>query len=137
MTLEETISKVRNLRDFENLKEILGKELGQTIYDLINKAERVDKELTVVHNCLTELYNFDVNIELIKSTLDEIESMYTPPPPPTPAPLPCPQGGGPLPPALPAQIGIGSRVWIVAWIKRFCILNHIKGLIVIRTRWAI
>ena len=77
MTLEQTIAKIRNLHDFENLKERLGKELGQTIYDLINEAERADKELTIVHNCLTELYNLDANAKLIKSTLDEVESLST------------------------------------------------------------
>lgn len=75
MNLEQQIAKVRNLHDFENLKERLGKELGQAIYNLIDMSEKADKELTIVHNCLTDLYNYDVNVKRIKETLDDVQSL--------------------------------------------------------------
>jgi len=71
--MNKLIAKIINTRDYENLKERLGKELGVLIYQLVDEADKADKELDIVHGCLTKLYNIESNTQIIKSTLDEIE----------------------------------------------------------------
>lgn len=74
MELNELIAKIRNTRDYENLKERLGKELGTLLYQLVDEAEKADKELDIVHGCITELYNTELNVPIIKKALGDIEA---------------------------------------------------------------
>jgi hypothetical protein len=39
--------KVKNIKGFENLKEILGEELGAELYRIVNEYERVDENLAI------------------------------------------------------------------------------------------
>ena len=73
--MDKLIAKIRNTRDFENLKERLGKELGTLIYELVDETDKADKELDIVHGCLTELYNIDLNTPIIKKALADIEQI--------------------------------------------------------------
>ena len=75
MDLKELIAKSRNTRGYENLKEILGKELGTLLYKLVDEADKADKELNIVHECLAELYNSDINTDRIKKALGDIEGL--------------------------------------------------------------
>lgn len=38
--LDELIAKIRNTRDYENLKERLGEKLGSLIYQLVDKVDK-------------------------------------------------------------------------------------------------
>jgi hypothetical protein len=40
--MKKLIAKIRNTRDYENLKERLGKELGTLIYQLVDEADKAD-----------------------------------------------------------------------------------------------
>lgn len=73
--MDKLIAKIVNTRDYENLKERLGKELGTLIYQLVDEADKADKELDIVHRCITELYNFDLNVPIIKQALSDIEQL--------------------------------------------------------------
>ena len=73
--MDKLIAKIINTRDYENLKERLGKELGTLIYQLVDEADKSDKELDIVHGCITELYNFDLNVPIIKQALSDIEKL--------------------------------------------------------------
>jgi hypothetical protein len=75
MDLNEVIAKTRNTRGYENLKEVLGKELGTLLYKLVDEAEKADKELDIVHACITELYDFELNIPKIKKALNDIAEL--------------------------------------------------------------
>lgn len=73
--MEKLIAKIRNTRDYENLKERLGKELGTLIYQLVDEADKADKELDILHGCITELYDIELNIPKIKKALSDIEQL--------------------------------------------------------------
>ena len=73
--MDKLIVKIRNTRDYENLKERLGKELGTLIYQLVDEADKADRELDIVHGCITELYDFDLNLPIIKQALSDIEHL--------------------------------------------------------------
>ncbi len=73
--MDKLIAKIRNTRDYENLKERLGKELGTLIYQLVDEADKADKELDIVHGCITELYDVELNISRIKKALSDIEQL--------------------------------------------------------------
>lgn len=73
--IDKLIAKIRNTKDYENLKERLGKNLGTLLYELVNEADKADKELNIVHGCITDLYEIDINIPLIKSALAKIEQL--------------------------------------------------------------
>lgn len=61
-----------------------------------------------------------------------------PPPPPMAPPYALRRRGWPPPPhALPCRIAIGSSRWIIIGLNNLSVINVIKGLLVIRTRWAI
>ncbi len=75
MSLRKLIDKTRDTKPYENLKEILGKDLGGLIYKLVDKADRADKELDIIHACLTELYETDINSKKIKEALDKVENL--------------------------------------------------------------
>ncbi len=72
MSLRKLIDETRNTRSYENLKEILGKDLGTNIYKLIEEADKADHELNILHDCITELYEIDMAEQTIKNTLDKI-----------------------------------------------------------------
>lgn len=73
MDVSELLTHVGNVRGFENLKEYLGVELGSALYALRNKADLMNKELDIVHGLLTELYNYDNVLLLVKKTLKKIK----------------------------------------------------------------
>lgn len=73
--MDKLIAKIRNTRDYENLKERLGEELGTLIYQLVDEAVKADKELDIVHSCITELYDIELNIPRIKKALSDIEQI--------------------------------------------------------------
>ena len=73
--MEKLIAKIRNTRDYENLKERLGKELGTLIYQLVDEADKADKELDIVHGCITGLYDIELNVPRIKKALSDIEQL--------------------------------------------------------------
>lgn len=75
MKLKDIIQKLVNTKDYENLREILGEELGDLIYQLVDESERADKELNIVHSCITDLYNIDANTDRIKEALREVEKI--------------------------------------------------------------
>lgn len=60
-----------------------------------------------------------------------------PPPPPYGHLCPASKGVAPCPHALPRRIATGSGRWIIVGLNDFGVINFIKGLLVIRTRWAI
>ena len=80
MSLKDLIAKTRNTRDYENLESRLGKKLGSLLYKVVDEADKADKELDIVHSCLTELYNELYNDDgysaKIKKALDDIELLY-------------------------------------------------------------
>ena len=73
--MDKLIAKIRNTRDYENLKEILGKELGTLLYKIVDEADKADKELDIVHGCITDLYDIDLNTERIKKALSDIKQL--------------------------------------------------------------
>ena len=76
MELRELINKIQNQKQFEYLKEILGNKFGSLIYNLVIAADKADKELDIVHSCITELYDIEVNSKQIKTTLKKIDNLY-------------------------------------------------------------
>ena len=68
------IIKVKDQIKFGELSSQIGATQANALKDAVNLAIKFDKELDIVHRCLTELYNADENVELIKQCLDDIES---------------------------------------------------------------
>lgn len=75
MELKERIAQIMNTRDIENITQILGATLGGRIKKLIHEAERADKELDILHEGLTELYNYEKVNHIVKITLDKIKNI--------------------------------------------------------------
>lgn len=50
-------------------------ETGKSPRQLADENRDMDKELDIVHGCLTELYNFDVSLPIVKACLDKIEAI--------------------------------------------------------------
>lgn len=73
--LKSMIKKVRNTHDYENLKKILGKELGGLLYKIVDEADLVDKELDLTHKCITKLYEVDHTTPIIKEYLKKIDEL--------------------------------------------------------------
>ena len=73
--MDKLISKLRKTKDYENLKEICGNKLGTLLYQVVDAATNADKELNIVHGCITELYNNEQNIPIIKQALSDIEKI--------------------------------------------------------------
>lgn len=73
--VRKKLNLLYNTRDIENIENILGKPLGKRIKDMIHNADKMDKELDIVHQCLTELYNYpDYKVgDIVKKYLDKIE----------------------------------------------------------------
>ena len=75
MDLKERIAQIQGTRDFENLSDRLGSTLGGRMKKLIREAEIADKELDIVHEVLTELYNYDNVRHIVTSALDKIKNI--------------------------------------------------------------
>lgn len=75
MTLRETIDKTTNTKPYENLKELLGKDLGKMLYTVVDKARRADQELDILHELITKIYNDDSWREEVLEALDKIENI--------------------------------------------------------------
>lgn len=75
MTQRDRLKQLYDTHDYENLKEILGIKLGGRLYRVIKDADDMDRELHIVHKCLTELYNYHDNKvgDIVKKYLDIIE----------------------------------------------------------------
>lgn len=72
--MKELLAKIKNTRDYENLRNRMG-ELGPLLRKLVDEADRADKELDILHNCITELYEIDLVYPIIKKALKEIEQL--------------------------------------------------------------
>jgi len=77
----KTIDKLKNTKGYENLEEVLGKELGSLIYSVVADAEKWDKEIDIFHkhvsivqNTMTNINRDPVKIQLDKC-LDEIANV--------------------------------------------------------------
>lgn len=73
--MKELTAKIKNTRDYENLSSIRMGELGPLLRKLVDEADRADKELDILHNCITELYEIDLVYPIIKKALKEIEQL--------------------------------------------------------------
>jgi hypothetical protein len=67
------IIKVKDQIKFGELSSQIGTTQANALKDAVNLAIKFDKELDILHNCITDLYNIDENIERIKKCLDDIE----------------------------------------------------------------
>lgn len=73
--LKKLIARIKNTRGYENLTEVLGKDLGNSLYSLVKESELADKELELTHKCITELYEVDKAVPVIQKYLKKIESL--------------------------------------------------------------
>jgi chaperonin cofactor prefoldin len=73
MKTGELIARIRHARCYENLAEYLPSQLGADLYLLVAEADKMDKELDLVHKAITELYELDGNAPIIKDVLDKIK----------------------------------------------------------------
>jgi hypothetical protein len=67
------IIKVKDQIKFGELSSQIGATKANALKDAVNLAIKFDKELDILHSCITDLYNIDENIERIKKCLDDIE----------------------------------------------------------------
>jgi len=74
MNIAKLIKKIRNTKPVENLPEILH-ELGKDLQTLIDEADYMDRELTIVHETLTELYNYDNVFPIVRQCLNKIKTI--------------------------------------------------------------
>lgn len=72
--LQETIISVTSTNPYENLPIIAGK-CGQNVFKLVAEAEKADKELDILHECIMDLYNLDAALPTIKKYLDKIDKL--------------------------------------------------------------
>lgn len=77
MNFKENLYKIYGWKGIENLDSFLGSGAGKLIFDTLYEAERLDKELDVVHRCLVDLYNHSDNSvgDRVKKCLYEIETL--------------------------------------------------------------
>ena len=68
-----TLKELKGVHGIENIKSICGGRLGEAMEWLIKEADSMDKELDIVHAALTELYNIEGNVAIIKKCLNDIE----------------------------------------------------------------
>jgi len=73
--MNKLIKKIEKQPEFKNLIGLVGEKFGLMIFELWGKAKNADKELDIVHEALTELYNLDSNIPIIKKALDRIDKL--------------------------------------------------------------
>ena len=66
--MNDLISKLKNMKDYENIREILGTEFGELFYKIIDDYEKMDKEVDILHDGIFELYNSKDNVEIINQT---------------------------------------------------------------------
>lgn len=74
--MDKKISRITRVKDqinFRSLSTQIGATQANALKDAINLAIEFDKELDIVHSCLSELYNVDENVERIKQCLNDIE----------------------------------------------------------------
>lgn len=77
----DELIKLKNTRDYENLSEILGEELGNLIYKVVDNATKWDKQLNIMHKHLDIIENEMCNImkdpikEQIEQCLKEISQI--------------------------------------------------------------
>ena len=64
--------------DGENYCRILSVLGMEEEGDPVAEVERMDKELDIVHEALTELYNLDAAVPIIKDALARIDALKTP-----------------------------------------------------------
>lgn len=67
-----------NKEDGENYCRILAVLGMEEEGDPVAEVERMDKELDIVHEALTELYNLDAAVPIIKAALARIDALKTP-----------------------------------------------------------
>lgn len=73
---EKLRRKVANLSGIENINVLVGKPGAKVFRQFMEEAEAADKELDLVHSCLTELYSGpDSNVPVIKECLDKIKNI--------------------------------------------------------------
>ena len=77
MELKELIAKARNTSPYENLKEILGNDLGTLLYKIVREADKADQELDIVHGLIRELYEDDSYIERVRMSLADISKIQS------------------------------------------------------------
>jgi len=75
-SLSVLIAEVRNTNHYENLKGSHS-DLDKKLHNIVNEAEKVNKELDLVHQCLTELYNIDKAVPIIQKTLGKIQELQS------------------------------------------------------------
>lgn len=75
MEVKSLINRVKRTAGYDDLERTVGKELSNLLYQVVDEAERMDKELQEVHECLTDLYEVDGTRERIQKTLDRLESL--------------------------------------------------------------
>ena len=73
-TLGVAIAAVVNTNPYENLPIIAG-QCGRRVYELVEEASKADKELDILHECITELYNIDTAAPIIKKYLNKIDKI--------------------------------------------------------------
>ena len=79
--MENTLDKLQNTRNYENLSEYLGEELGGLIYKAVDEAVKWDKQLNIFHkhiefieNNMTGIINDPIKLR-IEECLKEISEV--------------------------------------------------------------
>ena len=79
MTYTDRIKQLENTHDYENLKDRFG-ALGKRLYQVVQDAKKMNRELDIIHKCLTELYNYPDNKvgDIVRKYLDIVEKDVKP-----------------------------------------------------------
>lgn len=73
MNMSELISKIKNTQPIENLKEILGEELGALIYLLIDETEKFESNF----NYADELYKENEALKkLLEGSIEILKVLF-------------------------------------------------------------
>lgn len=72
-TLRELAEKVQGTKPYENLHSILGDEMGNLIYELVEEAKTSDEEIEILHDAMRELYEPDSSYPIVKECLARID----------------------------------------------------------------
>jgi hypothetical protein len=73
---QKLVANIRTMHGYENSETKIIKAVNM-LDDICIQLKLMDKELTIVHEVLTELYNYDVAYPLIKTALDKIDTLYS------------------------------------------------------------
>lgn len=73
--MDKEIQNIFAIRDSENIERRLGDKLGSAVVNAIHFAQKADKELDILHDLITELYNIDANVPAIKKALAKIKKI--------------------------------------------------------------